>query len=140
ASALLFKGGPARRRTQALSNASSIIRIISGLNAPSAGPLRFIISASVADSHWAFKREARLYKIAHLVISYLHLGTKCIRTHLPLGRLRQRSVAMLTAKEYRQQAQECLELAKRTEQLYVKEAMTELAEEFNGAAEKLERD
>jgi hypothetical protein len=46
---------------------------------------------------------------------------------------------MPTAKEYRQQAQECLELAKAAGDLYAKQAMTELAEEFNKAADDLER-
>ena len=48
-------------------------------------------------------------------------------------------MAMLTAKEYRQQAQDCLKLAKQAKKLYAKVAMTELAEKFNGVAEKLER-
>jgi hypothetical protein len=46
---------------------------------------------------------------------------------------------MPTAKEYRQQAQECLELAKAAGDLYAKQAMTELAEKFNKAADDLER-
>jgi hypothetical protein len=46
---------------------------------------------------------------------------------------------MPTAKEYRQQAQECLELAKGAKDLYAKEAMAELAEEFRKTAELLER-
>ncbi len=45
---------------------------------------------------------------------------------------------MLTAKEYRQQAQDCLKLAKQAKELYAKEAMTD-AEKFNGVAEKLDR-
>jgi 3-methyladenine DNA glycosylase AlkC len=46
---------------------------------------------------------------------------------------------MPTAKEYRQQAKECLELAKAAKDLYVKEAMAELAEEFSKTAKLLER-
>jgi 3-methyladenine DNA glycosylase AlkC len=46
---------------------------------------------------------------------------------------------MPTAKEYRQQAKECLELAKGAKDLYVKEAMAELAEEFRKTADLLER-
>jgi hypothetical protein len=46
--------------------------------------------------------------------------------------------AMPTAKEYRQQAKECLDLAKAAKDLYAKEAMTELAEEFSKTAELLE--
>ena len=46
---------------------------------------------------------------------------------------------MPTAKEYRQQAKECLELAKAAKDLYVKEAMAELSEEFSKTAELLER-
>ena len=46
---------------------------------------------------------------------------------------------MPTAKDYRQQAQQCLELAKAAKDLYAKQAMTELAEEFNKAADTLER-
>jgi hypothetical protein len=38
--------------------------------------------------------------------------------------------AIPKAKEYRQQAKECLELAKAANYLYAKEAMAELAEEF----------
>jgi hypothetical protein len=47
---------------------------------------------------------------------------------------------MLTAKEYRQQAQHCLELAKASKELYAIKAMMELAEEFNKAVEQLEHD
>jgi hypothetical protein len=47
---------------------------------------------------------------------------------------------MPTAKEYRQQAEWCLELAKTAEQAFAKTAMKELAEEFNKAAEKLEEE
>jgi hypothetical protein len=46
---------------------------------------------------------------------------------------------MPTAKEYRQQAQECLELAKKATDLYAIQAMMELADEFNKAADDLER-
>ena len=46
---------------------------------------------------------------------------------------------MPTAKDYRQQAQQCLELAKAAKDSYTKQAMTELAEEFNKAADTLER-
>ena len=46
---------------------------------------------------------------------------------------------MRTAKEYRQQAKECLNLAKEAKDLYAKEAMMELAEEFSASAELLER-
>ena len=46
---------------------------------------------------------------------------------------------MPTSKEYRQQARECLELAKAAKDLYAKQSMTELAEEFNKAADALER-
>jgi len=42
--------------------------------------------------------------------------------------------------EYRQRAKEFLELAQLSQQLYAKEALMELAEEFRKAAEKLERD
>jgi hypothetical protein len=45
---------------------------------------------------------------------------------------------MPTAKDYRQQAQQCLELAKAAKDLYAKQAMTELAEEFNKAADTLD--
>ena len=45
---------------------------------------------------------------------------------------------MPTAKEYRQQAQECLELAKEATEPYAIRAMMELAEEFNKAADNLE--
>ena len=45
---------------------------------------------------------------------------------------------MPTAKEYREQAKECLDLAKAAKDLYAKEAMVELAEEFSAAAELIE--
>jgi hypothetical protein len=45
---------------------------------------------------------------------------------------------MPTPNEYREQAKECLELAKEAKDLYAKEAMVELAEEFGAAAELLE--
>jgi hypothetical protein len=44
---------------------------------------------------------------------------------------------MPTAKEYRQQAEECLKLAEEAEELYVKTALIELAADFNAMAEKL---
>jgi hypothetical protein len=46
--------------------------------------------------------------------------------------------AMRTAQEYRQQAQDCLKLAKEAKDIYAKEAMSELAEEFRKVAELLE--
>jgi hypothetical protein len=46
--------------------------------------------------------------------------------------------AMSTARQHRQQAKECLELAKAAKDFYVKEAMAELAEEFGKTAELLE--
>jgi hypothetical protein len=46
---------------------------------------------------------------------------------------------MPTAKEYRQQAQDCLELAGEATEPYAIRAMMELAEEFNKAADELER-
>jgi hypothetical protein len=46
---------------------------------------------------------------------------------------------MPTAKEYRQRAQECLQLANEATELYAIRAMMELAEEFNKAADELER-
>jgi uncharacterized membrane-anchored protein YhcB (DUF1043 family) len=45
---------------------------------------------------------------------------------------------MSTARQNRQQAKECLELAKAAKDFYVKEAMAELAEEFSKTAELLE--
>jgi hypothetical protein len=48
--------------------------------------------------------------------------------------------AMPTAKEYRYQAVECLELAEASEELYVKEALLELAAEFQQMAESLDRE
>ena len=45
---------------------------------------------------------------------------------------------MRTAQEYRQQAQDCLKLAKEAKDIYAKEAMSELAEEFCKVAELLE--
>jgi hypothetical protein len=43
---------------------------------------------------------------------------------------------MPTSKEYRQHAEECLELAKQAEEFYVKTALVELADEFKEQAEK----
>ena len=45
---------------------------------------------------------------------------------------------MRTAQEYRQQAQDCLKLAKEAKDIYAKEAMSEFAEEFRKVAELLE--
>jgi hypothetical protein len=42
------------------------------------------------------------------------------------------------AKQYRQQAEQCVELAKTAKDVYAVEVMTELAQEFNKAAEELE--
>jgi hypothetical protein len=47
---------------------------------------------------------------------------------------------MTTAKEYRKRAQECLELARVAEDEYARQAMAELAQEFNKAAARAERD
>jgi hypothetical protein len=46
---------------------------------------------------------------------------------------------MPTAKEYRRQAQDCLELAKEAKEVYAVRALTELADEFNKAADEVER-
>ena len=46
---------------------------------------------------------------------------------------------MPMAKEYRQQAQECLELARASTDLFAKQSMMELADEFNKAADAYER-
>ena len=45
---------------------------------------------------------------------------------------------MPMAKEYRQQAQACLERAKASTDLFAKHSMMELADEFNKAADELE--
>jgi len=45
---------------------------------------------------------------------------------------------MPTPQEYRQQAEECLELAREAKELYAKMALIEMAEDFNEIAEKLE--
>jgi hypothetical protein len=45
---------------------------------------------------------------------------------------------MPTSKEYRQHAEECLELAKEAEEFYVKTALIELADEFKAQAKKIE--
>jgi hypothetical protein len=49
-----------------------------------------------------------------------------------------RRTPMPTAQEYRQKAKQCLDLAKGAKDLYAKEAMVELADEFSAAAELLE--
>jgi hypothetical protein len=45
---------------------------------------------------------------------------------------------MPTAREYRQRAEECLELANSARELYVRVALAELAQEFNASADDLE--
>jgi hypothetical protein len=45
---------------------------------------------------------------------------------------------MPTPQEYRQQAEECLELAGQTKEYYVKTSLIEMAADFNEIAEKLE--
>ena len=45
---------------------------------------------------------------------------------------------MPTPQEYRQQAKECLELARETNKLYAQTALIEMAADFNETAEKLE--
>jgi hypothetical protein len=46
---------------------------------------------------------------------------------------------MPTASEYRCEAKSCLELANRTNELYVKDALTELALEYLRTARRVER-
>jgi hypothetical protein len=46
---------------------------------------------------------------------------------------------MATARQYQVRAKVCLELAKEAKDIYARDAMLELAEEFKKAAEKLER-
>jgi hypothetical protein len=46
---------------------------------------------------------------------------------------------MLTSKEYLQQAEECLQLATASSDVYVKEALTELASDFKAMAKDLEK-
>ena len=46
---------------------------------------------------------------------------------------------MLTSKAYLQQAEECLQLANASGDVYVKEALTELASDFKAMAEDLEQ-
>jgi hypothetical protein len=46
---------------------------------------------------------------------------------------------MPTSKEYRQQAKDCMNLASEAEELFVKTALTEMAADFEGLAEKLQQ-
>jgi hypothetical protein len=46
---------------------------------------------------------------------------------------------MLTSKEYLQQAEECLQFADASSDVYVKEALTELASDFKAMAKDLEQ-
>jgi hypothetical protein len=46
---------------------------------------------------------------------------------------------MPTLKEYRQQAEQCQELAKGADQLYAKTLLLELANDFRNLAQELER-
>ena len=45
---------------------------------------------------------------------------------------------MPTSQEYRQQAKECLELARQAKEFYAKKALIEMASDFKEIAEKLE--
>jgi hypothetical protein len=45
---------------------------------------------------------------------------------------------MLTSKEYLQQAEECLQLVNASSDVYVKDALTELASDFKAMAKDLE--
>jgi hypothetical protein len=58
-----------------------------------------------------------------------------------LGELYSRafSAVILTSKEYLQQAEECLQLANASSDVYVKEALTELASDFEAMAKELEQ-
>jgi hypothetical protein len=47
---------------------------------------------------------------------------------------------MPTPKELRQQAKDCLKLARETDEIYAKMALIEMATEFRVMAEHLERD
>jgi hypothetical protein len=47
---------------------------------------------------------------------------------------------MPTPREYRQQAEDCMSLAREAEELYVKNALVEMAADFTELAEKLERE
>jgi hypothetical protein len=47
---------------------------------------------------------------------------------------------MSSAKEYRQRAEECLQLANEAAEIYVKVALTELAAEFQKTADSLDPD
>jgi hypothetical protein len=46
---------------------------------------------------------------------------------------------MLTSKEYLQQAEDCSQLANASSDVYVKEALTELASDFKAMAKDLEQ-
>src|SRR5207245_3484523 len=46
---------------------------------------------------------------------------------------------MLTSKEYLQQAEDCSQLANASSDVYVKEALTELASDFKAMAKELEQ-
>jgi hypothetical protein len=58
-----------------------------------------------------------------------------------LGELYSRAfgAVMLTSKAYLQQAEECLQLANSSSDVYVKDALTELASDFKAMAEDLEQ-
>ena len=45
---------------------------------------------------------------------------------------------MTTSKEYRQRAEECLQLANEAREIYVRVALTELAGEFQKTADEME--
>jgi hypothetical protein len=69
-----------------------------------------------------FKNRKRLERIRALVL------------------LNSRSNAVITSGQYRQHAQECLELAKAANDVFVRVALTELAEEFDTAAAQAEQE
>jgi hypothetical protein len=45
----------------------------------------------------------------------------------------------MTPKEFRQNAEDCLKLARQTDQIFAKAALIEMAKEFRAMAEHLER-
>jgi hypothetical protein len=66
-------------------------------------------------------------------------GTKCTEVYLsPGGRIKM-GPTMATPKELRSQAKECLELAEASSDVYVRDALTDLARHYNRDARQAER-
>ena len=83
------------------------------------------------------RRRKRLRLLGY--VPCLPMG--CMGNVQLLGQLYSQAfgAVMLTSKEYLQQAEECLQLANASSDVYVKDALTELASDFKAMAKDLEQ-